>query len=89
MQKSEVEHGQKQSSSTSPSFWQTRQTSLPYKLDTPALKKTAKKLVFEDIKKAFEERMSSEEFKDKNDREHRVSKSEKVLTHLRIDVQKL
>ena len=31
-----------------------------YKLDTLALKKTANKPVFEDIKKAVEERMSSE-----------------------------
>lgn len=60
-----------------------------YKLDTLALKKTANKPVFEDIKKAFEERISSEEFKEENDREHRQSKSKKALTHLRIDVEKL
>lgn len=60
-----------------------------HKLDTLALKKTANKSVFEDIKKAFEELMSSEEFKEENDREHRESKSKKVLTHLRIDVEKL
>ncbi|CAH3124184.1 unnamed protein product, partial [Pocillopora meandrina] len=60
-----------------------------YKLDTLALKKTANKPVFEDIKKASEERISSEEFKEENDREHRQSKSKKALTHLRIDVEKL
>ena len=45
-----------------------------YKLDMLALKKTANKPVFEDIKKALEERMSSKEFKEENDREHRESK---------------
>ena len=60
-----------------------------YKLDTLALKKTANKPVLEDIKKAFEERISSEEFKEENDREHRQSKSKKALTHLRIDLEKL
>ena len=48
-----------------------------YKLDTLALKETANKPVFEDIKKADEERMSSEEFKQENDRDHRESKSKK------------
>ena len=41
-----------------------------YKLDTLALKKTANKTVFEDIKKVFEESMSSQEFKEENERDH-------------------
>ena len=48
-----------------------------YKLDTLAVKKTANKPVFNDTKKAFEERMSSQEFKEENDREHCESKSKK------------
>ncbi|CAH3180150.1 unnamed protein product, partial [Porites lobata] len=52
-----------------------------YKLDTLALKKTANKPVFEDIKKAFEERISSEEFKEENDREH----PRDVLSHENSD----
>ena len=60
-----------------------------YKLDTLALKKTANKTVFEDIKKALEERMSSEEFKEENEREHRGCKSKKDLIPLKIDVDKL
>lgn len=60
-----------------------------YKLNMPALKKTANNTVFEDIKKAFEKRMSSEEFKKENDREHCGSKSKKDLTPLRVDVERL
>ena len=60
-----------------------------YKLDTLALKKTANKTVFEDIKKVLEERMSTEEFLEENEREHRGSKSKKDLTPLKIDVEKL
>ena len=48
-----------------------------YKLDTLALKKTANKPVFNNTKKAFEEHMSSQEFKEENDREHCESKSKK------------
>jgi len=59
-----------------------------YKLDTLALKKTANKSVFEDVKKVLEERMSTEEFKEENEREHR-SKSKKDLIPLKIDVEKL
>ena len=60
-----------------------------YKLDTLALKKTANKGVFEEIKVALNELMSSEEFKEENEREHNTSKSRKDLTPLRIDVEKL
>ena len=60
-----------------------------YKLDTLALKKTANKTVFEDIKKVFEESMSSQEFKEENEREHRGSKSKKDLPPLRVDVERL
>ena len=60
-----------------------------YKLDTLALKKTANKSVFEDIKKVFEESMSSQEFKEENEREHRGSKSKKDLPPLRVDVERL
>ena len=60
-----------------------------YKLDTLALKKTANKGVFEEIKMALEELMSSEEFKEENEREHAGSKSKKDLTPLKIDVEKL
>ena len=59
-----------------------------YKLDTLALKKTANKGVFEEIKMALEELMSSEEFKEENEREHGGSKSKKGLTSLKIDVEK-
>ena len=60
-----------------------------YKLDTLALKKTANKPVFEDIKEAFEERLSSQEFKEENEREHHGSKSKKDLPPLRVDVERL
>ena len=60
-----------------------------YKLDTLALKKIANKTVFEDIKKVLEESMSSQEFKEKNEREHRGSKSKKDLPPLRVDVERL
>ena len=56
-----------------------------YKLYTLALKKTANKTVFEDIKKAFEDRMSSEVFKQENKRENRGSKSKKDLPPLEVD----
>ena len=59
-----------------------------YKLDTLALKKTANKTVFEDTKKAFEDRMSSELFKEENERENRGSKSKKDLPPLEVDVEK-
>ena len=54
-----------------------------YKLDTLALKKTANKTIFEDKKKAFEDRMSSEEFKEENERENRGSKSNKKFRKLK------
>ena len=47
------------------------------------------KNVFEEIKMALEELVSSEEFKEENDREHVGSKSKKDLTPLKIDVEKL
>ena len=61
----EVVHGQKQSWSTLPSSWQTKKTTLVTNW-THALTKTAKKTVFEEIKKVLEERMSIEEFKEEN-----------------------
>ena len=60
-----------------------------YKLDTLALKKTVNKTVFENIKKAFKERMSSQELKEENEREHRGYKSKWDLPHLRVDVERL
>ena len=60
-----------------------------YKLDTLALKKTVNKTVFENIKKAFKERMSSQEFKEENEREHRGYKSKRDLPALRVDVERL
>ena len=53
------------------------------------MKKTANKPVFEDIKEAFEECLSSQEFKEENEREHRGSKSKKDLPPLRVDVERL
>ena len=60
-----------------------------YKLDTLALKKTANKPVFENIKEAFKERLSSQEFKEENEREHCGSKSKKDLPPLRVNVERL
>ena len=53
------------------------------------MKKTANKTVFEDIKKVFEESISSQEFKEENEREHRGSKSKKDLPPLSVDVERL
>jgi hypothetical protein len=60
-----------------------------YKLDTLALKKTANKIVFEDISTELEEIMSGEDFKEENLSEHRSSKSKKELLPLNIDAEKL
>ena len=53
------------------------------------MKKTGNKTVLEDLKKAFEERMSSQEFKEENEREHRGSRSKKDFPPLRVEVERL
>ncbi|CAB4032015.1 Hypothetical predicted protein [Paramuricea clavata] len=60
-----------------------------YRLDTLALKKTASKIVFEEISTELEEIMLGEDFKDESLREHCSSKSRNELLPLNIDAEKL
>ena len=58
-----------------------------YKLDSLALKKSASKSIFEDMKKALVELMSTEEFKEENQR--KLKSKPKDLTPLDICTEKI
>ena len=58
-----------------------------YKSDSLALKKSANKSVFEDVKKALVELMSTKEFNEENQRE--LKSKQKALTPLDICTEKL